>query len=75
MEYNRAMTILRKLSVGGNPVATTYLHLLYHAAPGDTPKILQQIEGFVQSFISEAGRVGPSEYKTPEEVTSWSIKP
>ena len=63
IDYQQTMNILRQLSVSGNPVATTYLHLLYNAGPGETQSILRQIDNFARSFTYEVGRVGPSEYK------------
>ena len=76
MNYNENITALRHLSVAGNAVATTYLHLLYNCDPSERGRILAQIETFAQSFTYEVGHVGPTEFKDlPVEVTSWSIKP
>lgn len=73
-DYDKTIQALRHLSVSGNMIAATYLHLLYNCRPDERSAILAQIETFARSFSYEVGHVGPTEYKDLPEVTSWSIK-
>lgn len=68
-DYDQIASILRRLSVAGNSVATTYLHLLYNCDPGERDQILRQIRTFADSFTWQARQVGPSEFKGTETIT------
>lgn len=62
-DYDQIIRILRKLSIDGDPIATTYLAQLYNCAPEDRERILLQIRSFANSLNYEVRNVGPSEYK------------
>ena len=70
ISYDHIMTILRMLSVAGNSVATTYLHLLYNCNPDERQRIILQIETFARSFTYEVGRIGPTEFKSEQPATA-----